>query len=188
MSSNESAPLNSVHGRDLSADAQVYVHKIVSSVASLDALCPLDSSEKTQQAIPFWTQFYDVIGFSTLDIELENAILQHHEVLKLMPALRRLMGECEVALEVTWAAKVAVARDSTEGTTAAQSAEERVFTLLLTLLSIARGIFNEGTLHGYYPFFLQSRMGVARNGTWQSTRVFSHLGIRRLARNRCLDG
>ncbi|KAF4628898.1 hypothetical protein G7Y89_g9253 [Cudoniella acicularis] len=126
MPSNESTPFNSVHGRDLAAEAQVYVRKMVSSVASLDALCPLDSPEKTEQAIPFWSQFYDVIGFSTLDIELENAILQHPDVLKLMPDLRRVMGECEVALEVTWAAKVAVARDPTE----------------------ARQIFNGGTLHG----------------------------------------
>lgn len=126
MPSNEFAPFNSVHGRDLAAEAQVYVLKIVSSVASLNALCPLSTPEKTEQAIPFWTQFYDVIGFSTLDIELENAILQHPNALKLMPDLRRLMGECEVALEVTWAAKVAVARDPTEGTAVAWSAGKHI--------------------------------------------------------------
>jgi hypothetical protein len=102
-------------GRDLESEAQVYVRKVVENTKGAKALCPLDTPEKTDQAMPFWVGFYDVIAFTTLDIELENAVLKHPEILKLMPDIRYVMGECEGALEETWAERVVAAKDSTEG-------------------------------------------------------------------------
>jgi hypothetical protein len=104
-----------VPGRDLEAEAQVYVKTMVENVKAAKALCPLDTPEKTDQVVPFWAGFYKVIGFTTLDIELETAVLSHPEILSLMPDIRYVMGECEGALEVTWAERVAAAKDTAEG-------------------------------------------------------------------------
>ncbi len=54
------------------------------------------------QVVPFWVGYYGVIAFTTLDIEPENAVLEHPEIRKLLPDLRLVMGECEGAFETTW--------------------------------------------------------------------------------------
>ncbi|KAM0559776.1 hypothetical protein ACHAPJ_004300 [Fusarium lateritium] len=106
--------IDAPNGRDLEGEAQVYVKTMVENVKAAKALCPLDTPEKTDQVVPFWAGFYKVIGFTTLDLELETAVLAHPEILSLMPDIRYVMGECEGALEVTWAERVAAAKDSTE--------------------------------------------------------------------------
>ncbi|KAM0349701.1 hypothetical protein ACHAPU_003530 [Fusarium lateritium] len=106
--------IDATNGRDLEGEAQVYVKTMVDNVKGAKSLCPLDTPEKTDQVVPFWAGFYKVIGFTTLDLELETAVLAHPEILNLMPDIRYVMGECEGALEVTWAERVAAARDPTD--------------------------------------------------------------------------
>lgn len=107
--------LGTTPGRDLESEAQVYVRIVVENVKGLKKLCPLDTPEKTDRALPLWAAFYEVLAFTTLDIDLENAVLKHPEILKLMPEIRFVMGECEGALEVTWAERVMAAKDPTQG-------------------------------------------------------------------------
>lgn len=109
------SPSESYPSRDLASEAQVYVHQMITNINGASALCPLDTPEKTDQASSFFDGFYEIIAFTTLDIDHENAIINHPDIIKLMPDIRRVMGECEGALEVTWAERVAATRDSVEG-------------------------------------------------------------------------
>ena len=117
MSPHESSPLHRPQARDLDAEVQIFVHKISSAIEVLKTLYPLDSPEKTEQATPWWNQIYDIIGFTTIDIELEKVFLNHPDILKLIPEVRQATINCEAAFEVTWSDRIALARDPTEGTT-----------------------------------------------------------------------
>lgn len=109
-------PLKTAVGtRDLIAEADIHVRKITINATAASLLCPLDTPEKTDEVTPFWTGFYEVLSTTTLDDELVDAILQHEDILKLMPDIRRVMGECEGALETTWAGRVASAETKAEG-------------------------------------------------------------------------
>ncbi|KAF5631030.1 Nicotianamine synthase 3 [Fusarium sp. NRRL 25303] len=121
-------------GRDLEAEGQVYVKTMVENIKAAKSLCPLDTPEKADQVVPFWDKFYKVIGFTTLDIELETAVLAHPDILGLMPDIRYVMGECEGALEVTWADRVAAAQDATD----------------------AWQIFNTTPIHEFYEYVLKA--------------------------------
>ncbi|KAG5754652.1 hypothetical protein H9Q70_002758 [Fusarium xylarioides] len=123
-----------IPGRDLEVEAQVYVKTMVENIKAAKALCPLDTPEKTDQVVPFWNGFYKVIGFTTLDIELETAVLAHPDILGLMPDIRCVMGQCEGALEVTWAERVAAAQDATD----------------------AWQIFNTTPIHEFYEYVLKA--------------------------------
>lgn len=103
--------------RDLEGETQFYVRKMVENIKSAKALCPLDTPEKTDKATPFWNGFYEILSFTTLDAELEKAILRSSEIVRILPDIRFMMGEGEGALEVTYAERVAAAHDSTEGMT-----------------------------------------------------------------------
>ncbi|CCT68257.1 uncharacterized protein FFUJ_07028 [Fusarium fujikuroi IMI 58289] len=121
-------------GRDLEAEGQVCVKTMVENIKAAKSLCPLDTPEKADQVVPFWDKFYKVIGFTTLDIELETAVLAHPDILGLMPDIRYVMGECEGALEVTWADRVAAAQDATD----------------------AWQIFNTTPIHEFYEYVLKA--------------------------------
>lgn len=115
MAPHADSTLKATQGRDLESEARVYVHIVVENIKALKALCPLNTPEKTDRALPLWTTFYKVLAFTTLDIDLENAVLKNSDILKLMPDIRFVMGECEAGLEMTWAERVTAAKGPTEG-------------------------------------------------------------------------
>lgn len=132
MSLHHLRPIDLIPARDLPTEAQVYVYKIASAITVLNALYPLNSAEKVTQAVPCWNQIYDIIGFTTLDTDLENAILKHPNLVKLMPSVRRATIECEAAFEVSWADKIALARDPTDGASAIRVLMRRQYDLTNT--------------------------------------------------------
>ncbi|KAH9904939.1 hypothetical protein F4778DRAFT_731243, partial [Xylariomycetidae sp. FL2044] len=93
--------------RDLKSETEVYVRRMTNGAKTLSALFPLDTAEKLDQLGPVWTPFYDVISWTTLDTDLERSVLQHPEIVKLMPDIRRILTEVEVAYEMLWADRVA---------------------------------------------------------------------------------
>jgi hypothetical protein len=99
----------------LELDVQAYVARVSSAAAALEQLYPLDTPEKIDQAIGFWDDLYARIAFTTLDVELEHAILGHRSMRELMPRLRRATINCEAAFEIATARRMAQARDGKEG-------------------------------------------------------------------------
>ena len=102
-------------GRDVKSEADYYVQKMIKNIRGAGEYCPLDSPEKTDSATPNWRGFYDVLSSTTLDIDLENAIIKNPDIVNLLPEMRRVMGETEGALETTWAKRVTEAETSAEG-------------------------------------------------------------------------
>jgi nicotianamine synthase len=101
--------------RDLESEIQAYVSRVSCATAALEKLYPLDTPEKADQAISFWDEIYTRIAFTTLDTELEDAILSHRSMSELMPEVRRAAVNCEAAFEIATARRMELARDAKEG-------------------------------------------------------------------------
>ncbi|KAK4235856.1 Nicotianamine synthase 2 [Achaetomium macrosporum] len=124
-------PSCEIGARDLEAEIQAYVSKVSCATAALEKLYPLDTPEKVDQAIRFWSDIYGCIAFTTLDTELEEAILTHRSMSELMPEVRRATVNCEAAFEIATARRMALARDAKE----------------------ARAILDHGPAHIFYQCF-----------------------------------
>jgi hypothetical protein len=101
--------------RDMESEVQAYVSEVSCATAALEKLYPLDTPEKVEQAISLWDKVYVHIAFTTLDTELEKAILSHRSVSELMPEVRRATVNCEAAFEIATARRMVLARDVKEG-------------------------------------------------------------------------
>jgi hypothetical protein len=101
--------------RDLESEILAYVSRVSSATAALEKLYPLDTPEKVDQAVGFWDELYVYMAFTTLDTELEDAILTHRSMGELMPEVRRATINCEAAFEIATAQRMAAARDAKKG-------------------------------------------------------------------------
>ncbi|OAP62553.1 hypothetical protein AYL99_01780 [Fonsecaea erecta] len=109
-----SGPESTGSVRDLQSEAQYYVRKMTINITNASSLGPLDTPEKADELVALWDDFYEVIAFTTLDSELEREILEDPAIIKIMPDIRRILGESEVALEKTWADRVVAVKDPSE--------------------------------------------------------------------------
>ncbi|PMB70828.1 putative nicotianamine synthase 4 [Beauveria bassiana] len=133
----DTLPQESAQRRDLEIEAQPYVQMIVENIQATKALCPLDTQYKVVKMMPSFNNVYSLLGFTTLDIDLENAVLQNQSIVKLMPDIRYVMGECEGALEVTSADKVIATSNITDAWKA----------------------FNTSPVHAFYEHSLKTEWG-----------------------------
>ncbi|KAG7102793.1 hypothetical protein HYQ45_012893 [Verticillium longisporum] len=97
---------------DPAAAVQHHIGKIKRATEHLESLYPLDSVDKVNAAIPHWNELYGVIGFTTVDTDVEQRLLKHPDVISLMPSTRRAVLECEAAFEIAFANEIADARES----------------------------------------------------------------------------
>jgi PIN domain nuclease of toxin-antitoxin system len=104
-----------ISNRDLESEVGAYLSNISSATAVLENLYPLDTPEKVEQAVGLWDRIYTAIGFTTVDTELEHAILTHRSMSKLMPEVRRATINCEAAFEIATARQTALAKDEKQG-------------------------------------------------------------------------
>ncbi|KAM0271869.1 hypothetical protein ACHAQH_008954 [Verticillium albo-atrum] len=97
---------------DPATAVQHHIGKIKRATDHLEVLYPLDSVEKVNTAIPHWNELYGVIGFTTVDTDVEQRLLQHPDIISLLPSTRRAVLECEAAFEIAFANEVAEAQDA----------------------------------------------------------------------------
>ncbi|KAG9239894.1 putative Nicotianamine synthase 3 [Calycina marina] len=154
MAPHAEPPLEGSQARDLESEVQVYVRKMIENVKGVKALLPIDTPEKADQVVPFWAGYYDIIAFTTLDIDLENALLESSGIRKLLPELRLVMEACEGAFETTWADRVVAARDSIE----------------------ARKIFTTTPIHEFYEYVLKTEWAAILSVTGQTPESIAMLG------------
>ncbi|KAG7121600.1 Nicotianamine synthase 3 like protein [Verticillium longisporum] len=97
---------------DPATAVQHHIGKIKRATDSLEGLYPLNSIDKVNAAIPHWNELYGVIGFTTVDTDVEQRLLKHPDVISLLPSTRRAVLECEAAFEIAFANEIAEAPDS----------------------------------------------------------------------------
>ena len=81
----------------------------------MSRLHPLDGDDKLEKALPFWTTIYDATAFTTVDSDLEDAILKHSSICKLTPKVREAYRVCEEAIEISVAKRISQAEDAARG-------------------------------------------------------------------------
>lgn len=101
--------------RDLESEIQAYVSEVSCATSALEKLYPIDTPAKLEEAISLWDKVYACIAFTTLDTELENALLSHRFMSELMPEVRRATVNCEAAFEIATARRMTLAGDAKEG-------------------------------------------------------------------------
>ncbi|KAH6634505.1 Nicotianamine synthase [Chaetomium sp. MPI-SDFR-AT-0129] len=139
---------------DLEPEVQTYLAAISQSTDALRKLYPLDTPEKADLASPLWDEIYTAIGFTTLDVELEHAILTHKSTAELMPAVREATVQCEAAFEIITARRLVQARDPDE----------------------AREILNNGPIHPFYVHFANLEWTTLLNAVGKTPQSVAILG------------
>ncbi|PNH47533.1 hypothetical protein VD0004_g739 [Verticillium dahliae] len=66
---------------DPATAVQHHIGKIKRATDSLEGLYPLNSIDKVNAAIPHWNELYGVIGFTTVDTDVEQRLLKHPDVI-----------------------------------------------------------------------------------------------------------
>ncbi|KAF7192930.1 Nicotianamine synthase 2 [Pseudocercospora fuligena] len=118
--------------RDLRAEAEAYLEPLDTALLSLSRLYPLNEDNKLEKALQFWTTIYNATGFTTVDSDLETAILKHPWVCKLTPKVREAYRVCEEAIEISIAKRILQAGNAAK----------------------AREILERGPIHVFYRCFV----------------------------------
>ncbi|EEQ28001.1 uncharacterized protein MCYG_00889 [Microsporum canis CBS 113480] len=102
--------------RDLSTKASSYVKRVESAIAFLDALYPLDSPGKVEQALPLLESAIRRLWlFTTLDTDLESAVIRQLQKFDIVSGVGRATVACEATFELYIANKVMAATDKAKG-------------------------------------------------------------------------
>lgn len=122
--------------------SESYTQQILEAYHALAALSPFDTHGKVDKAAHWWSILYDVLAFTSIDSVTEslvngpltrwrsqianrNQILNNDRILSCRASLRRVFGDCEIALEEMWADRIEASSSTSEGCTSQGFGTER---------------------------------------------------------------